>query len=88
MGMGWIALSMQVHWEQVHLQPIPSRTALLLRVLGSLMLALGLFLCLLVDHASMAFLVWVMSLAAAALVIAFVLTWRPQILRGFTWRVR
>jgi hypothetical protein len=41
-------------------------------------------LCLNADHVSMASLVWVMSLAASAMVVAFTLTWRP---RALAWLV-
>jgi hypothetical protein len=81
-GMGWLALAMDVHWEQAcgaATQP-PAR-ARRLRVLGALALAGSLWLCLAVDHASMAALVWIMSLAAAALAVAMALSWRPHWLR-------
>lgn len=81
-GMGWLALAMDVHWEQAFGQAAqtPAR-ARWLRVLGALGLALALALCLAVDHASMAALVWIMALAAAALAVAMALTWRPHWLR-------
>lgn len=76
-GMGWLALD--VHWEQVRgADPLAPSTARLLHALGALGLAASLALCLTVDHASMASLVWVMALAAAALAVAFTLTWRPR----------
>ncbi|MGC3985847.1 MAG: DUF3325 domain-containing protein [Pseudorhodoferax sp.] len=81
-GMGWLALAMDVHWQQVcgaAAQP-PARVRLL-RALGVLALAASLWLCLAVDHASMAALVWVMALAAAALAVAMALAWRPRWLR-------
>lgn len=81
-GMGWLALAMEVHWEQAFgpggLAPARSR---LLRALGVLGLAVALALCLAVDHASMAVLVWVMALAAAALTVAMALSRRPHWLR-------
>jgi hypothetical protein len=78
-GFGWLALSMDVHWQQVRRVPsVQPRTALLLRVLGGLALLLSLLSCLRADHASMAALVWVLMLAAAALTVAFALTWRPR----------
>lgn len=81
-GMGWFALAKDVHWEQVHGDtPQTPGKIRLLRALGALGLAVSLGLCLAVDHASMASLVWIMALAAAALAIAFTLTWRPQWLR-------
>ena len=80
-GLGWFALAMQAHWEQVRgAQPLTRATALALRALGAAALALSLWLCLRADHGSMASLVWVMALAAAALVVAFTLSWRPRAL--------
>ncbi|WP_326542096.1 DUF3325 family protein [Pseudorhodoferax sp.] len=81
-GMGWLALAMDVHWQQVcgSAAPPPARVRLL-RVLGVLGLATALALCLAVDHASMAALVWLMALAAAALAVALALSWRPHWLR-------
>nr|WP_145549403.1 DUF3325 family protein [Variovorax boronicumulans] len=79
-GMGWLALAMDAHWSQV-CGATTQAPAPLLRVLGALALACALGLCLAVDHASMATLVWVMALAAAALVVAMALSWRPHWLR-------
>ncbi|WAC71194.1 DUF3325 domain-containing protein [Roseateles sp. SL47] len=81
-GFGWLALAMDVHWEQAQGQrPQPAPVVRLLRVLGSLALAASLGLCLTADHASMAVLVWFMLLAAAVLTVAMTLSWRPQWLR-------
>lgn len=81
-GMGWFALSMDVHWHQVHGSvPRRHRTTRPLRVAGAFALLASLGLCLAVDHASMASLIWVMSLTAAALIVAFTLTWRARWLR-------
>ena len=78
-GMGWLALAMEPHWAQVHAErPLPRALTGRLRWLGALALAASLGLCLAVDHASMAALVWVMGLAASALAVAFTLTWRPR----------
>lgn len=72
---------MAVHWQQVRGTPSPtSGTAILLRVFGALALLLSLTLCFLADHASMAPLVWVLSLAGGALLVAFTLAWRPRLL--------
>lgn len=81
LGLAWLALSMEVHWQQVrgHDAPLPSpRTFRALRWLGSAALLASLLICLRADHASMAALVWVMNLAAAALIVAFTFTWRPR----------
>jgi len=81
-GMGWLALSMDVHWRQVcgnaFGSPAPTKR---LRALGTLGLGTSLVLCLSVNHASIASLVWVMALTAAAFSIAFILTWRAHWLR-------
>ena len=88
-GMGWLALAMEVHWAQVHgPAPAPVRTVAWLRVRGAAGLSTSLWLCFLVDHASMAALVWFMTLAVAALAIAFVLTWRARWLGVLTVGVR
>lgn len=81
-GLAWLALAMDVHWRQAFGEPAPPRGAVLaLRMLGALVLLGSLLLCLAVDHATMASLVWVMALAAAALAVAFTLAWRPRLLR-------
>jgi hypothetical protein len=81
-GLAWLALAMDVHWRQVcDACPRPLNGRVALRVLGAAALALSLALCFAADHASMAPLVWLMSLAGGALVVAFVLAWRPAALR-------
>lgn len=85
-GMGWLALAMQVHWEQACGDvPCAPRNRACLRVLGGGGLTASLALCLAVDHASMATLVWVMSLAVAAASVAFTLAWRARWLRALAW---
>lgn len=78
-GFGWLALAMDTHWHQVRGGQPPAAPRLL-RGLGSLALLLSLLACLRADHATMAALVWVMTLAAAALTVTFVLSWRPRLL--------
>lgn len=75
-GMGWLALAMPAHAQQVWGAAVTPAAARGLRLLGASGLVAGLLLCLAVDHPSMAVLVWVMALAGAALVVAFTLTWR------------
>lgn len=86
-GLGWLALAMDVHWEQAlgHAPRSPVTTRRL-RWQGGLALAVGLALCLAADHPSLAVLVWTMALAGAALAIAFTLSWRPHWLRVLVWR--
>jgi len=79
-GMGWLALAMDVHWNQVRAAGRSPRTAIVLRVLGWASLAASLVLCLMADTATMAVLVWMMLLAVAAASIAFVLSVQPGIL--------
>ena len=80
-GLAWLALAMDAHWKQVRgAQELSPRAGLVLRLLGGSALFLSLVLCLLADHATMASLVWVMALAAAALAVAFTLSWRPRLL--------
>ncbi len=81
-GMGWLALSMEVHWDEAlgNATPQSRRTAVALRVAGAAALVGSLALCLSVDHGSMASLVWVMALAGAAFGIALTLAWRPRTL--------
>lgn len=82
-GMAWLALSMQVHALQVWPRLPSPATLRLLRILGSFSACVALVLCLAVDHATMAVLVWVMALSAAAMLVAFTLSSQPQRLRVF-----
>ena len=86
-GIAWLALAMDVHWKQMQGEEAQAGRATVwaLRALGTGALLVSLLLCLRADHASMAVLVWVMSLAAAALLVAFALAWRPHWLRWFWW---
>lgn len=89
-GFAWLALAMEPHWRQVRGSdaPISRSVVTVLRVLGAAALLLSLILCLQVDHVSMASLVWVMALAAAALIITFTLSWRPRTLAWLVAWVR
>lgn len=79
-GTACLALAMEVHWQQARgTQAGPDqRTATVLRILGGIALLVSLLVCLRADHATMAVIVWVMSLAAAALATALMLAWRPR----------
>ena len=80
-GMAWIALSMPVHAAQA-LGAVPgARARRALRWLGASSIAVALAVNLHTDHASMAVLVWVMTLTGSALAIAFALSTRPHWLR-------
>lgn len=78
-GMGWLALSMSQHWQQVQDTSLPP--AKLLRALAAVALLTSLFLCLWVDHPSIAVLVWVMVISASAFLVAMLLAWRPRWLK-------
>ena len=82
-GMSWLALAMKPHWVQVlggvpHDEPLARR----LRCIGAACLMLSLALCLAQSHASMAFLVWLMTLSATALLVAMALAYAP---RSLAW---
>lgn len=80
-GLGWLALALDAHWAQA--RGAAARTSnqrYALRVLGVAALALSLLLCLRADHATIGALVWVMTLAAGALAVAFTLAWWPRTL--------
>ncbi len=81
LGMGWFALAKAPHWKQVCNGELSTPASRILRIFGSSALFVSLVLCLAVDHASMASLVWVMLLAVAAVTIAFILALRPALLR-------
>lgn len=77
-GMTCLALSLDAHWEQVRGRSgagDPPRR--LLRILGGADLSASLAACLAADHASMAALVWPMTLAVAAAAVAFAFSCLP-----------
>lgn len=84
-GIAWFALSLDVHWRQVVAADTKAAApAASLRLAGALSLAASFVFCLNADHASMAVLVWIMSLAANAVLVAMILAWQPQRLRVLT----
>ena len=81
-GMAWLALAMPAHWQQVRGGARRSqRAARSLRGLGAGALVLSLLLSLRADHPTIAPLVWVMMLTAAAILVAVTLGSRPEWLR-------
>ena len=80
-GMGWLALSMPVHARQAWDATPSCATLRALRWMGVAGIVIALVLCLRADHASMAVLVWLMSLTGAALLTALLLASRPRWLR-------
>lgn len=87
-GMGWLALSMPVHAQQVWGAALSAGMRRALRVAGILALAAALALCLAVDHATMACLVWMMGMTAGAVSVAMTLAWQPRWLRWLAPWVR
>ncbi len=82
LGFAWLALAMKAHWRQVQNQEGPGDLArYLLRTLGAVALLTSGVLCFAANRPSMAILVWIMLLAAAAPLVAFILSWRPATLR-------
>lgn len=79
-GMACLALAMDVHWRQLRSEAVEPQTVRILRIIGSAGIFGALLPCLYADHASMAALVWIMMTAAAALSVAFILSWRPRLL--------
>lgn len=89
-GVVWLALAMRVHWAQVFSarQRTP-RARLLLRILGAAALFVSFLLMARASHISMAPLVWFMSLAGSALIVAMTLAWRPRALGPLApWLIR
>src|SRR5262245_9107361 len=86
-GMAWFALAKLPHWRQVTGEEWQDTgTRRVLRFAGAVALAVSLGLCLAADHVSMSFLVWIMTLAAGALGVAFMLAFRPRTLRWLVIR--
>ena len=87
LGMAWFALAKLPHWRQVtgeEWQDIGTRRVL--RFAGGVAVSVSLGVCLAADHVTMSFLVWIMTLAAGALGVAFTLAWRPRTLRWLVIR--
>jgi len=79
LGMAWLALSLNVHWQQVRARALPPVKTL--RALAAVALSVSLLLCLWADHPSIAVLVWVMAISGSALSVAMLLAWRPRWLK-------
>lgn len=87
-SMGWLALSMPVHAAQAWGHAPGSGMLRVLRWLGIGGIVVVLLLCLRADHATMAVLVWLMTLTGAALMVAFLLATRAGWLRRLAPWVR
>nr|WP_246373200.1 DUF3325 family protein [Lysobacter spongiae] len=77
-GVGWLALAMDVHGRQAWGRAAGAKAKRALRAMGAAALVVALVLCLRVDHATMAVLVWVMALAVGAVAVAMMLAWRAR----------
>jgi hypothetical protein len=83
-GMAWFALAKLPHWRQVTgAVALADGTRRALRIAGSTALGVALALALAADHVTMSFLTWFMTLAAASLIVALTLSWRPRTLVVF-----
>lgn len=82
LGFALLALSQERHFTDVcpHFLPAP-RSSKTQRALGFLAIASGLPLCVAAQGASFGSLLWAMLLTAAAMAVAFTLTWWPHWLR-------
>jgi hypothetical protein len=85
-GMAWLALAMETHWSQVRSHATyGAAAARRLRSFGTFALALSLVACLVADHASIAALVWVMTLSVSVFGVAMTLAYKPRLL---SWLAR
>lgn len=89
-GMGWLALSLDVHWRQLfgRQATLSAGTAWRLRLAGWTALLLSAVCCFIADRPSMAVLVWVMLLAGTTIAVAQMLAWRAHWLRLLVPRAR
>lgn len=78
LGMGCLALAMDVHWRRVRDSPRTRGSVIATRCLGYALLMSSLVCCLAADTATMAVLVWMVLLAVGAMVVAFALSWHPR----------
>ncbi len=81
LGVACFALALPAHWSEVNGRTSRGGTPPRLRLAGAVGLVASLLLCLAADHASMAVLVWVMSLSVSAVTVAVVLAYHPTWLR-------
>lgn len=80
-GMGWLALSYESHWQQVFPKSASKPQLLRLKAAGWSFLVISGMCCLAADHPSMAVLVWVMLLTVSAVAVAMLLSRQPDLLR-------
>ena len=86
-GFACLALAMPDHWEQAGGRPgAADGLRRPLRVRGYALLGLAFALCLTRDGASFGTLLWAVLTTAAAMAVAFTLTWRPRWLLALAGR--
>lgn len=88
-GFACLALAMPDHWAQASGQRgdvAPHRRRL--RPAGFFMLGVAYVLCVYRDGPSFGSLLWSLLISAAAIAVAFTLTWRPKFLLPMVWRSR
>jgi predicted neutral ceramidase superfamily lipid hydrolase len=79
LGMSWMALAMDVHWQQVHrIGPPVERPSFMLRLLATAAFVASLVLCIAANDVSIAALLWIMSLVASTVLVALALSARPH----------
>jgi hypothetical protein len=88
LGMGCLALAMDVHWRQVRDSARTRGSVITMRWIGYVLETASLVCCLLADTATMAVLVWMVLMAVAAIVIAFTLSRYPRLLRPLAYSGR
>lgn len=82
LGFSLLALSQDRHYDRVFESNWPeNRPQGVRRAIGFTALALALPLCIAADGAGFGSLLWVVLISAAAMAVAFALTWRPHWLR-------
>ncbi len=81
-GMGWFALAMPAHWQQVFAEPAARSPRGALRTLGAAAVLASAGCCLQADHASIAVLVWIMLNTGAGVAVTMALARRPELLRS------
>jgi len=81
-GFALLALSQTQHWRAVvGAAALPRRRVLVLRTIGTALIALSLILSLLRDGPGFGSLLWATAISLAALGVAFTLAWWPRMLR-------
>lgn len=80
-GMGWLALAYQSHWQQVFPTNQHQPNSVALKWAGWSFLLMSGVCCFIADHPTMAALVWVMLLAVSAMLVAIILSHQPALLR-------